>query len=79
MLKESIKKYNKWVYSLNKSKYVFIVFIICILQALALSVIPSIIDENYSHILVKFIVIFIVVSLINFPGHICQYKKINKS
>jgi len=75
MLKEYIKKYNRWIYSLNKSKYVFVVFITCILETLALSVIPSIIDENYSHMLVKFIVIFIVISLINLPIHISQYKK----
>ncbi|MCB2290880.1 hypothetical protein LGK97_14125 [Clostridium sp. CS001] len=74
-MKESIEKYNMWIYSLSKSKYVFVVFITCILEALALSVIPSIINENYSHTFVKFIVIFIVISLINFPVHISQYKK----
>lgn len=75
MLKESIKKYNTWVYSLKKSKYVFIILITSILETLALSLIPSMIDGNYSNILVKLIVIFVVVALINFPVCLTQYRK----
>jgi len=75
MLKESIKKYNTWIYSFKKPKYVFVILIACILEALAISIIPSIIDGNYSHTLIKFIVIFIVVSLINFTSHLSGYKR----
>ena len=74
-MRESIKKHNKWVYSLSKTRYIFIIFVSCILEALALAVIPSIISENYSHTFIKFIVIFIVVALINFPIHYIRYRK----
>lgn len=74
-MKESIKKYNMWIYSFSKPKYIFVVFITCILEALAISVIPSIINEDYSHTFVKFIVIFIFVTPINFLAYLNQYKK----
>ncbi|MGG7056779.1 hypothetical protein ACQPUZ_00625 [Clostridium tertium] len=76
MLKEYIEKYNSWVYSLAKPVYVFLILITCILETLALSLIPSIIDRNYSNIGIKFITILIAVSLINFPICLIQYKKV---
>lgn len=74
-MRESIKKYNKWVYSLSKTRYIFIIFVSCIFEALALAVIPSIISENYSYTFIKFLIIFIVVALINFPIHFIRYRK----
>jgi len=74
-MRESIKKYNEWVYSLSRTRYIFIIFVSCILEALALAVIPSIISEDYSYTFIKFVVIFIVVALINFPIHYIRYKK----
>ena len=75
MLKEYIERYNRWVYSLDKPIYVLLITITCILESLALSLIPSIIDKNYSNLSIKFIAILIAVSLINFPIYLIEYKK----
>lgn len=77
-MKKLIKEYNSWVYSLKKSTFVFLILITCILESLAFSLIPSIIDRNYANILLKLLIIFIAVSLINFPVHLIQYKKRNQ-
>lgn len=74
-----IRKYNSWVFSLSKVKYIILLLITCILETLALSVLPSIIDNNYSNMSIKFIVIFIVILIINFPTYLYAYKKYNKN
>lgn len=77
MLKESIKRYNNWVYSRKKSTYIFIILITTILQTIALAIIPAVIDNNYSNLQLKLIVIFIFMACLNFPFLIWQYNKIH--
>lgn len=74
-----LKKYNSWVFSLSKLKYIILLLITCILETLALAVLPSIIDNNYSNITIKYIVIFIVILIINFLTHLYSYKKYHEN
>lgn len=74
-----ISKYNSWVYSLSRTKYILLIALTSVLQTLAFVILPAIIDNNYSNILIKTIIILIIVSAINFPAHLFSYNKIHRN
>ena len=49
-----ISNYNKKVFSLNKTLYSILMFIVIILETAAVSIIPSLIDGKYENMVAKF-------------------------
>ena len=72
-----IKNYNKKVLSLSKTKYSIVVVCTIILETVATSVIPSMMNGNYDSIIIKMLVIFPVLCLFQVPAYYNQYKKFN--
>lgn len=79
MLPEYIKRYNNWVLSFSKTKYMILVLVTSILMALALAVIPSLIDKKQYNVKLKIIIFVPLILAVNIPTKLYYYNKHRKN